>query len=128
MKAPLLKSVKLLSKILSSLPSAYLVSIMTINKNFQAIVCYILRLRLTHTPQQLEEHKLLMECGQPSDVSWIVPCHFQEIRSGGEDDGLPHRLEDMYFVFQVAALFVRNKPIDDIPGEKTIPIPTVPLT
>lgn len=101
---------------------------MTINKKFQAVACYILRLRLTHTPQQLEEHKLLMECGPPSDVSWIVPCHYQEIRGGGEDDGLSHRLGDMYFVFQVAALFDRNESIDDIPGERTIPIPTVHST
>lgn len=101
---------------------------MTINKNFQAVVCYILQRRLTYTPQQLEEHKLLMRCGQPSDVSWIVPCHYQEIRGGGEDDGRSNRLGDMYFIFQVEALFFRNQSIDAIPGEKSISIPTIRLT
>lgn len=101
---------------------------MTINKNFQAVVCYILRQRLTDTPQQLEEHKLSMECGQPSEISWIVPCYYQEIRGGGEDDGRSSRLGDMYFIFQVEALFFRNQLINDIPGEKTIFIPTIRLT
>lgn len=91
---------------------------MTVSKRFQEVVCYVLRLRLIHALQQLEELKLLLECRQPSDTPSFVICQYQGTRGlGGEDDGMPQRLMDSYPVFKPEARSLGSSSIHTIPGK-----------
>ncbi|KAF3394449.1 hypothetical protein F1880_004781 [Penicillium rolfsii] len=109
---------KLLSEILSAFPSAFLLSIMTVSKKFQAVAVDIFRLRVINIPQRLEELKLVLECGEPSEISPSIRCQYHGMRGLDLDNSLPQRLTDVYLVFKPEAQPIESSPVEPLPGEE----------
>lgn len=90
---------------------------MTVSKKFQAVASDIFRLRVINIPQQLEELKLVLECGEPSEISTNVRCQYQRMRGLDQDSSLPQQLTDVFLVFKPEARPIESSPNEPRPGK-----------
>jgi hypothetical protein len=90
---------------------------MTVSKRFQAVANDIFRPRIINIPQRLEELNLVLECGEPSEISSNILCQYQEMRGLDWDNGLPQRLSDVYLVFKPEANPIDGSPINALSGK-----------
>lgn len=90
---------------------------MTVSKTFQAVTYDIFRLRIISIPQQLEELKLILECGEPSEITSNILCQYQGMRGLDLDNSLPQRLADVYLAFKPESHPIESSPMELVPGE-----------
>jgi hypothetical protein len=90
---------------------------MTVSTKFQAVASDIFRLRTINIPQELEELQLVLECGEPSEISSNILCQYRGMRGLDLDNSLPQRLTDVYLVFKPEAHPIESSPIESPLGE-----------